>query len=206
MGWWAERAVPHIVNVACNAPDVRARRPHLCEGLHGDVVEIGFGSGLNLPHLPDDVTGIWAVEPSQIGRKLARERLDATHVPVEFAGLDGQRLALPDARFDAALSSFTLCTIPDGAAALRELVRVLKPGGTFHFIEHGRSPDPRVARWQKRLDPLQRRLFAGCHVSRPIKDMIEDAGFAIERLENSYMGWPKAAGYLYEGVARAPSS
>jgi ubiquinone/menaquinone biosynthesis C-methylase UbiE len=206
MGWWAERVVPRIVNAACNAPDVRARRPRLCEGLRGDVVEIGFGSGLNLPHLPESVTGLWAVEPSELGRRIARERIDGCPVPVEFAGLDGQRLDLPDGRFDAAVSSFTLCTIPDARAALREVARVLKPGAEFHFIEHGRSPDANVLRWQKLLNPVQRRLFAGCHVDRPIATLIEGAGFVIERLANTYLGWPKAAGYLYEGVARAPSS
>ena len=147
---------------------------------------------------------MWAVEPSEVGRRLAHARLDASRVPVEFAGLDGQRLDLPDGRFDAALSSFTLCTIPDAAAALREVARVLKSGGTLHFIEHGLSPHRRVARWQRRLNPIQQRLFAGCHVDRPIATMIENAGFVIERLQNSYLGRPKAAGYLYEGVATRP--
>lgn len=207
MGWWAERVVPRITNAACDVNEIRAIRPRVCAGLHGDVVEIGFGSGLNVQHLPDEVSGLWAVEPSELGRKLANARVAASRVPIEFAGLDGQRLDLPENRFDAALSSFTLCTIPDAVAALRELVRVLKPGGAFHFIEHGRSPDPKVARWQNRFNPLQRRLFAGCHLNRSIAALIEQAGFSMERLETyDGMGRPKMFGYLYEGVARAPNS
>ena len=207
MGWWAEHVVPPITNAACNAPNIRPIRERVCSDLRGDVVEIGFGSGLNLPHLPAAVSGLWAVDPSALGRTLAAERLAASSVPVAFAGLDGQHIELPNTRFDAALSSFTLCTIADAVAALRELRRVLKPGGTFHFVEHGRSPDPKVARWQDRLNPLQGRLFAGCHLNRRIGDLIAEAGFAIERLATyDGLGRPRAFGYLYEGVARAPKT
>jgi ubiquinone/menaquinone biosynthesis C-methylase UbiE len=205
VGWWADNAVPKITNVACDTNEIREIRGRVCADLHGDVVEIGFGSGLNVPHLPGGVTGAWAVEPSAVGRRLATDRVAASAVPIEFAGLDGQRLDLPDNRFDSALSSFTLCTIPDAIAALRELVRVLKPDGAFHFVEHGRSPDPKVVRWQNILNPLQKRLFAGCHLNRKIDDLIREAGFEIERLETyDGLGKPKAFGYLYEGVARAP--
>lgn len=201
MGFWAERVVPLITEKACNTKEIRPIRQRQCAELDGDVLEIGFGSGHNLAFLPDTVHEFHVVEPSARARRYAQPRIDASPIPVQLAGLDGQSLVLPDDRFDHAVSTFTLCTIPDVTAALREVRRVLKPGGRFHFVEHGRSPDPKVARFQQRWDPIQRRLFAGCHVSRSIADLVEEAGFKIERLDNSQLKGPKGFGYLYEGVA-----
>jgi SAM-dependent methyltransferase len=203
MGWWAERVVPRITEKACNTPDMRPLRQRQCAELDGDVVEIGFGSGHNIAYLPPAVRGLWAVEPSPLARTYARPRIEAAPFPVTMAGLDGQSLDLPDDRFDHALSTCTLCTIPDATAALREIRRVLRPGGRLHFLEHGRSPDGRVARWQDRLDPLQGRLFAGCHINRPIDRLIEDAGFVIERLEHPALKGPRVVGYVYAGTALA---
>jgi len=127
-------------------------------------------------------------------------------VPIHTAGLDGRRLDLPDERFDSALSTFTLCTIPDVDAALREVLRVLKPGGAFCFVEHGRSPEPNVARWQRRIEPVNRRVAGGCHLTRPIDELIVHAGFEIEALDNYYAKRdPKPVGYFYEGWARRPA-
>ncbi|MEA3057047.1 MAG: hypothetical protein QOD30_2479 [Actinomycetota bacterium] len=204
MGLWSERVVPFITDKACNTKEVRPYRARQCADLQGDVLEIGFGSGHTIEYLPETVHELCAVEPSDRARRYAAPRIAASPIPVRYGGLDGQRLELPDDHFDGAVSTCTLCTIPDAVAALREVRRVLKPGGTFHFLEHGRSPDPKVARAQQRWDPFQRRLFAGCHVSRPIADLIEEAGFRIERLENSQLKGPKLFGYLYEGVAVAP--
>ena len=156
-------------------------RDEACEGLSGDVIEIGFGSGLTLRHLPDAVTGVWAVEPSATARKLAQKRIDAARVPVHHAGLDGERLDEPDDRFDAAVSIMTLCTIPDVSAALGELRRVLKPGASFHFAEHGRSPDEKVARTQDRFNGLQNKVAGGCNLNRDIPALVNAAGFDITK-------------------------
>ncbi|MEV7526037.1 methyltransferase domain-containing protein [Streptomyces sp. NPDC091371] len=195
MGFYTDRIVPRIVNVACGAKMAEPLRRRVCEGLRGEVVEIGFGTGHNVPFYPPEVTGVAAVEPSDLGWKLAADRVRASPVPVRRAGLDGQSLPFEDDSFDAALCTWTLCTVPDPGAALRELRRVLKPGGTLHFVEHGLAPegDWNVRRWQRRLEPLNKRLLGGCHLTRPTADMLRAAGFTITALDVFYeKGAPKA--------------
>jgi ubiquinone/menaquinone biosynthesis C-methylase UbiE len=205
MGIYGEHVLPRIIDVACNLKDAVPQRRRVCEGLAGDVVEIGFGSGLNVPFYPPAVTHVAAVEPADVGWKLAGKRLRATTIPVERSGLDGQSLPLPDDRFDAALSTWTMCTIPDITAALRELRRVLKPGGTLHFVEHGLAPDERVRQWQHRLEPLQKRIFGGCHLTRPVVELLTDAGFTIKEVDVYYEeGTPKFLGANSLGVAQSP--
>ena len=205
MGFYGERVLPRIVDVACGTRAVAPLRRRVCEGLAGDVVEIGFGSGHNVAFYPAAVTRVAAVEPAEAGWNLAGKRLRATSIPVQWSGLDGQSLPFPDDSYDAALSTWTLCTIPDVAAALRELRRVLKPGGTLHFVEHGLAPDERVRRWQRRLDPVQKRLFGGCHLTRPIVDLLTTAGFTITELDVFYeKGAPKVGGADSLGTALSP--
>ena len=203
MGVYSEQVLPRMIDVACNLKVAHPQRRRACEGLTGHVVEIGFGSGLNVPFYPAGVTQVAAVEPADVGWKLAGKRLRATGIPVRRAGLDAGTLPFPDASFDAALSTWTMCTIPDLAAALRELRRVLKPSGTLHFVEHGLAPDADVRRWQHRLNPLQQRLFGGCQLTRPIVDLLRDGGYAITELDVYYeQGTPKVLGANSLGVAR----
>jgi SAM-dependent methyltransferase len=145
--------------------------------LRGDVVEVGFGTGLNVPYYPPEVARIFAVEPSTLCMHLAEPRIAEQSVPVEQAGLTGERLELPSGEFDAVLSTWTMCTIPDLDSALQEIRRALRPGGALHFVEHGHAPDPNVARWQRRIEPMQKRLAGGCHLTRRKSESIEQAGF-----------------------------
>jgi ubiquinone/menaquinone biosynthesis C-methylase UbiE len=205
MGLYGEQVLPRIINVACGLKGAAPLRRRVCEGLEGDVVELGFGSGLNVPFYPAAVKRVAAVEPADVGWKLAEKRLRATSVPVERSGLDGQSLPFADNSYDAALSTWTLCTIPDVAAALSEVRRVLKPGGTLHFVEHGLAPDERVRRWQHRFEPVQKKVFGGCHLTRPVVDLLTAAGFTITDLDEFYEeGAPKIMGADSLGTAVAP--
>ncbi|OIJ28734.1 class I SAM-dependent methyltransferase [Nocardioides luteus] len=206
MGLWEARVVPHIVDRTCGLPQLEPLRAKACDGLRGQVVEIGFGSGSNIGLYPPEVTEIIAVEPSDVAWQLSAARRSRSPVPVSRVGLDGAHLPLADASVDTALVTFSLCTIPDVAGALGELRRVLRPGGTIGFAEHGLSPDAGVARWQHRLDGLQQRLFGGCHLTRDIPKLLADQGLQVELLQQDYLPGPAASkpwGYVSVGRASA---
>lgn len=207
MGVWAERVVPRLTDKALGNDEIGELRSATCAGLHGRVLEIGFGSGLNLPHYPPEVTTVHAVEPADVGWRLSRARRERSTVRVERTGLDGQRIDADDASYDAVLSTFTLCTIPDVAAALSEVHRVLRPGGSLHFVEHGLAPDPGVVAWQRRLEPLQKRVFAGCHLTRDVPGLIRGAGLEVTDLTASYLPGPRVSrpwSFGYLGRATRP--
>ncbi|MFL6173971.1 MAG: class I SAM-dependent methyltransferase [Marmoricola sp.] len=202
MGFYDDRIVPHIVKIACGGKEVDPHRERVCAGLTGEVVEVGFGSGLNVPFYPAAVTRVAAVEPSDVGWRLGAENLARATVPIERSGLDGQSLPFEDDSFDTALSTWTMCTIPDPGLALAELRRVLRPGGALHFIEHGLAPDEDVQRWQHRLEPLNKRLAGGCHLTRPVLELLAAAGFTVEEVDVFYEpGAPKALAAASLGVA-----
>jgi SAM-dependent methyltransferase len=202
MGFYERVVLPRLIDKMCGAKPIRPLRREVAEGLRGDVVEIGFGSGLNLRYIPDEVDKVLAVDPSVKGQDLAANRIARATADVEFVGLDGEKLPLESESVDSALSTFTLCTIPDVGQALEEVRRVLRPGGELHFLEHGLSPDPKVAKWQDRLTPVQRWWAGGCHFNRPIEQIVAASGLEITSLRNLYMKGPKFAGYMYLGIAR----
>jgi SAM-dependent methyltransferase len=209
VGLWNDQVLPRLTDAMLASQEVRRHRARAVAGLHGTVLEIGFGSGLNVPVYPPEVEKVLAVEPSAVGRKLAAARIDSSPVAVEFVGLDGQDIALPDASVDAALSTFTLCTVPDPARALREIKRILRPGGRFHFLEHGLCPEPGVARWQHHCNGLQQFTAGGCNLDRATDRLLHDAGFEIEDLQTGFLAGPKIShpwGYLYEGRAHPAAS
>lgn len=206
---WGEQALPRLTDALLRNDGIGRYRDKVTRELSGDVVEIGFGSGLNVAHYPDQVTRVIAIEPSSVARDLAAGRIADSGKPVEFRGLDGQELPVESGSVDGALSTFTLCTIPDAGLALGEIYRVLKPGGRFAFLEHGISPDPRIARWQHRINPLQKRFAGGCNLDRKIDDLVTDAGFELEwitreELPGSALGGPW--GFVYYGIALKPAA
>lgn len=201
MGFYTRHVLPRFIDRALG--QVGALRQRALAGAAGEVLEIGFGTGLNLPHYPAAVRRLVAVDPSTSLRSRVEARIRAAGFPVERVALpaDGA-LPLDSGRFDCVVSTWTLCTIPDPAAALHEIRRVLRPGGRYLFLEHGVSPEPSVARWQRRLSPLQSLLGGGCRLDRAIDQVVCDGGFALERLERFFEPrFSRLAGALYQGAA-----
>ncbi len=204
-GLWERRVVPRLVELSLRGHDVGELRRRTCADLHGRVLELGFGSGLNTRFYPAEVEVVDAVEPSDLGWEISERRRLRSSVPVERVGLDGQRLAVADAAYDAVLCTFTLCTIPDPAVALSEVRRVLRPGGALHLVEHGLAPTTRVQAWQRRLEPVQRRVAGGCHLTRDVAAMLSEAGFEVGGLSGAYLPGPRPARpwtYVVDGVVR----
>lgn len=202
MSFYGEQVLPRVTEWILDRPKIEALRRETARGLHGDVVEIGFGLGLNLPVLPDEVRCLHAVDPDRTGPRLAAERLARSPVHVDFVGLDGRQIPLDAESMDGALSTFTMCSIPELERALREVKRVLKPGARLHFLEHGLSDDPKLAGWQRRVTPFYSPFAGGCRFDVPIADAIRAAGFEIEALDARQRKGPKLGAFLYQGVAR----
>lgn len=205
MGFYENQVLPRVIDWVMNTGHMKKARKRTAGSLEGEtVLEIGFGSGLNLPFYPSSVKQLLAVDPAVLGRKLAGKRLDEVSFDVEFVGLDGQSIDLPDNSVDSALCTWTLCTIPDAERALHEVKRILRPGGALRFVEHGRHPEASVARWQDRLNPVQTFLAGGCNLNRPIDSIVQAAGFELEELETFAMPGPRWITWSYLGTGRAP--
>ena len=204
-GFYRRRIFPARLDREMDTAETRRIRKEVCGPLVGEVVEVGFGTGHNLPYLPATVSRLIAVEPDEYLRALADERLRHTTVAVEIVAGTAERLPLPDASVDAALSTWTLCTVDDPSAVLAEISRVLRPRGALHFVEHGRSPDRRVARWQHRLNRLQRPFNGGCNLDRDIVALINASRLRLEAVSAYYLaGDPRILGWTTQGRATAP--
>ncbi len=203
MGLYERFVLPRVLDLAMGLKLVTEERQKCLADVRGTVLEVGFGSGRNLPWYPRAVEKVVAVDPSTEIAKLARKRIAESPFPVEYAPLAGENIDAPDASFDSVVSTFTLCTIPDPAAALKQMLRVLKPDGKLFLVEHGRAKEVKVQVWQDRLNGLQQTVFGGCNLNRDVARLVEDAGFEFERVEQYYMsGPPKVAAFVTRGVAR----
>lgn len=202
MGWYDTHVLPHLIDLACRSGDVEAQRRLLVPRARGRVLEVGMGPGLNLPFYDRDrVELVWGLEPSEGMRRKAADRIEASDLDVRWLGLPGEQIPLDDDSVDTVVLTFTLCSIADPEAALAEMHRVLAPSGTLLFAEHGAAPDPGVRRHQDRIDPIWTRLAGGCHVNRPIVELITGAGFAVDDLEQAYRPGPKFVSYVSTGSA-----
>lgn len=202
MSWYENHVLPHMINLACSSKYNRKQREKVVPHAAGEVLEIGFGSGLNLPHYaPHRVSKIWALEPSEGMRRKAAKIVKQSDIDLEFIDLPGEEIPLPDESVDTVLMTYTLCTIPDAVAALKGMRRVLRPGGRMLFCEHGAAPDAGVARWQDRLNPAWGKIAGGCNINRDIPALIRAGGFDITSDEHMYIPGPKILCFNYWGTA-----
>lgn len=205
MGLYSRYLLPRIVHLACNTNPTRRQRQKVVPQARGEVLEIGLGSGLNLPFYDTErITKLWGLEPSEEMRALAAPRVRALPFAFSFLDAPGDQIPLDDHSVDTVVTTYTLCTIPDPSAALRAMARVLRPGGRLLFSEHGVAPDPAVRRWQRRLNPMWSRLGGGCNLDRAIPTLIATSGFTLVELDEMYIpGW-RPASFNYWGVAEVP--
>ena len=205
MGFYDRHILPPLINAACGGKAFAKQREKVTPFASGVVLELGFGSGLNLPYYdPAKVSRLYALEPSEGMLAIARRRAAGSAFPIDILAETAEALSLPDASVDTVLVTYSLCTIPDPASALEAVRRVLRPGGRLLFCEHGRAPDPAVARTQSRLDPIWKHIAGGCHLSRDIPGLVRDAGFHVAELKTMYLpGAPRWAGFNYWGEATA---
>jgi SAM-dependent methyltransferase len=208
MSLYDRYVVPWLINCACSAKPIARQRAKVAPGAEGRVLELGMGGGLNLPFYdPRKVTGLAAVEPSEALRRKAQAAADEAGVSVEIAAGRAEALPYASGSFDTVVCTFTLCSVQDPAAALAEARRVLKPGGRFLFCEHGLAPDADVIKWQRRIEPVWKRIAGGCHLTRPVTPAIEAAGFRLLNKETMYLpGTPRWAGWNEWGAATPAST
>ncbi|TGY90774.1 class I SAM-dependent methyltransferase [Marinicauda algicola] len=203
MSFYHEHILPHLIALTCSQPQIMKKRSQVVPAAEGRVLEVGFGSGTNLEFYdPVRVERLFALEPSKGMRRKARDAVDKSPLEIEWLDLPGEEIPLDDASVDTVVLTYTACTIPDVEAALAQMRRVLKPGGKLLFSEHGRAPDPGVAKWQRRIEPVWKPIAGGCHLTRKPDALIAQAGFRIARMEEGYLPKsPKFAAYNYAGAA-----
>ena len=201
MGFYSNLIIPYCIDFTLSGSTLEKYRQQLLADVSGEILEIGFGTGLNLPHYPDNVTKITTIDPNAGMQKLARSRIAASNISVEHKVLNGESLPMADGSFDSVVCTWTLCSIPQVDKAISEVHRLLKPGGKFFFIEHGLSHEPKIQAWQNRLTPVQKVIADGCHLNRQIKHIVQQK-FNDVTVEQFYAPkLPKAIGYMYRGIA-----
>jgi ubiquinone/menaquinone biosynthesis C-methylase UbiE len=202
VGFYAERVVPYLVHFAMRQATLVPYRQRVIAKAEGRVLEIGIGSGLNFPFYTPEVTTVVGLEPSAKLLSMARHQNNsASMVRGELVEGSAEAIPLEDGSIDTVVTTWTLCTIPDVQRALQEMRRVMAPSGRLLFVEHGRSPDTSVRRWQDRLNPMWKPIAGGCHLNRPMAELIERAGFRIEQMDTGYGKGPRPMVFMYEGVA-----
>jgi ubiquinone/menaquinone biosynthesis C-methylase UbiE len=203
MSWYSRVIFPRICDLALRNPEVTPLRRELLAHSTGEILEIGFGTGLNLPNYPPQIRKLTVVDPNSGMHRLAKKRIEQTGFQVDQRVLRSEQVPFQDNAFDCVVSTFTLCSVADVAQTLQEVFRVLKPGGTFLFLEHGLSPDANVQKWQRRLNSLQMRIADGCRLDRNIREIVRAQPFASVESDEFYLQkGPKALGYLYRGIGK----
>jgi ubiquinone/menaquinone biosynthesis C-methylase UbiE len=203
VAFYSDRVLPHLLNLAMRHRELVPYRRRVASSAQGRVLEIGIGSGLNLPFYPASVDEVIGLDPSARLLGMATRQAETGTVPFTILQAGGDQIPLDSASIDTVVSTWTLCSIPNIALALAEVRRVLKPGGRFLFVEHGRAPDHDVARWQDRLTPLWKPIAGGCHLNRAMDALVSEAGFRIDDLRCGYMRGPRSFSFMYEGHAAA---
>lgn len=202
MGFYENTILPHVINAMCGMKPIKMQRQKVVPNASGKVLEVGMGTGLNMPYYNQDkVDIIYGLEPNAKSCKMAEKAILNAGQNVEMIGLDGQEIPLEKNSVDTVVLTYTLCTIPDAHKAIAEMRRVLKPGGRLIFSEHGKAPDAAVKKWQDRINPAWKVISGGCNVNRAIPDLIQSGGFTFESLEEMYLPGPKFATYTYWGSA-----
>ncbi len=203
MSFYDNHILPHVIDLACGSKPVLKQREKIVPQAEGRILEIGMGSGVNIPFYdPDKVEKVWGLEPSEGMREKARSRVEAAPFELEWLGLPGEEIPLDNDSADTIVLTYTLCTIPDWRAAVEQMRRVLKPGGKLLFSEHGKAPDEAVRKWQDRINPVWKKIGGGCHLNRDIPKLLTEGGFAIKKLDTMYVpSTPKVAGFTYWGYA-----
>jgi len=202
MSFYEKHCLPHIINFVCGLNVIQKQRAKVVPLAHGRVLEVGMGSGLNIPYYnAEKIELVWGLEPSEGMRKKARSNLRQASFEVRWLDLPGEEIPLDDNSVDTVVLTYTLCTITDWKKALQQMRRVLRPNGNLIFCEHGEAPDERVRRWEERINPLWKKVAGGCNLGRPIPRFIEEGGFHIQNIESQYLPGPKFAAYNYWGTA-----